>query len=142
MFLSKTIVHRDYLKLRIPRGWVNDDSQDEVSIYPQKGEGAITISFLSSLSDFGGEVIPFLNKTVTDFAQQANIKIGKAYILNTRDFNKFVIHAIGTQDDWLVKLWVVARSPRFLVASYFTKQKNMKEMNAAEAIINSITYIQ
>jgi hypothetical protein len=136
----KSIIHRDYLALKIPNDWIFDDSNDDIAIYSEKGVGAITISFLSAMN-IKDDIDAFLIKRAMDFSQQTRITIDGSYILNTINPNRGEITANGMTDDWHVYLWVIAKLPRFLVATYRSKKVNKKELTTAKSIISSITYI-
>ena len=76
-----------------------------------------------------------------DFINQNNIKLHHSFILDCTKKDKVVICGIGnTQDDWFIKIWVLAKYPRVVLATYESEKKT-SEVKKLDSIINSFQFI-
>ena len=131
--------HKDYLLYEIPSGWIVDEANDSVSIYDNDGKGALTLSFLTiiQLQDTLDEYISVMAKKFIDNNQ---IRIENSLILDGTKKNKLMLHGIGTTDDgWFIKLWVVAKYPRVVFATYQSERKT-SELKKVDAILESFQF--
>lgn len=134
------VSHKEYLEYEIPDDWIIEENEDTVSIYCSEGEGALTISFFSivELQKTLGEHISIMAKKYIDYNQ---IKLSHALILDKTKKDKTVLYGVGSSDDgWFVKLWLVARYPNVVFATYYSEKKTL-ELKEVEKIISSFTFI-
>lgn len=69
-----------------------------------------------------------------------NIKMHSPLILLTKE-GKTVLSGTGTESDgWFIKLWVVAKYPKIVFATYLSERKN-REVKICDSIIESMKFI-
>ena len=131
-------IHNEYLKYELPNEWLAEENGDNLLLYHPHGRGAMTISFLNVLNTglCLDEQISILAKR---FIDRNDIKLNSNFILLNRE-GKTVLHGSGaTSDDWFIKLWIVAKHPKIIFATYESKKKN-KEIKICDAIIDSMQF--
>ncbi len=136
-----TIKHDDYLTYSIPQSWINDDNDEDgiVTIYEEDGIGTLTMSFYTVMYD-PGSLIDFVGKIERETAAQSNIKLSSTGMIFLARDGKHTSAIDGVLDDGaLVKLWVVAKGRRFIVATYIYEKKT-KEYDVMDEIIKSMTF--
>ena len=122
----------------IPDGWCSEESGDNLFLYNPNGHGAITISFFNVLNtkESLDEQISILAKR---FIDQNNIKLQCPLILFNKE-EKVILYGSGTTSDcWFVKIWVVAKYPKMVFATYQSERKNA-ELKTCDSIIDSICF--
>ena len=131
--------HNDYLSYELPKGWCAEENADNLLIYNPDGSGAIVVSFFNVLETAASldEQVSILAKK---FIDQNNIALRSPLILMDKE-RKTVLYGTGiTTDGWFIKLWVVAKYPKIVFATYQSEKKN-KEIKVCDAIVDSIQFI-
>lgn len=123
----------------LPDSWCAEEDADNLLLYDPNGDGAMTISFFSVLNtkETLNEQISILAK---NFIDKNNIAMHAPMILFNKD-GKTILHGIGTTpDDWFIKLWVVARTPKIVFATYQSERKS-SEVKMCDSIIDSFRFM-
>ena len=108
-------------------------------MYNPDGDGAITISFFNALnaSESLDEQVSILTKR---FIDQNNINLHAPLILFNTKEGKTMLYGTGIDSDgWFIKVWVVAKHPKIVFATYQSERKN-KEVKTCDSIINSFQF--
>ena len=130
--------HNEYLNYDLPNNWCAEENANDLTIYNPKGNGAITISFFNVLNIEKSldEQISILAKS---FINQNNIKLHSPLIIFNRD-TKTIMNGTGTTlDGWFIKLWIVAKHPKIVFATYQSEKKNT-EVKICDSIIESFKF--
>lgn len=131
--------HNDCFNYELPNNWCAEETEDNLLLYHPDGDGAMVMSFfnLFNVAESLDEQVCTLAKR---FIDQNSIKLhGPLTLLNTKE-GKTVLYGTGTtSDNWFVKLWVVAKTPKIVFATYQGEQKN-KEVKMCALIIDSIQF--
>ena len=134
------IRHKDYLTFEMPNTWVIEEGNEATSIYDNNGEGALTLSFYT-IMELQNTIEEHVTIMAKDFFNQNNIKLHHSFILDCTKKDKVVICGIGnTQDDWFIKIWVLGKYPRVVLATYESEKKT-SEVKKVDSIINSFQFI-
>lgn len=131
--------HNEYLKCELPDKWCAEENADNLLLYHPNGSGAITLSFLNVLNTESclDEQVSILAKR---FIDRNNIKLNSSFILLNKE-GKTILYGSGTTlDSWFIKLWVVAKYPKIIFATYESEKKD-KEIKICDTIIDSIQFI-
>ena len=131
--------HNEYLNYALPNNWCAEEDIDNLLLYNPKGKGAITISFFTVLNtkESLDEQMSILAKR---FIEQNNINLQSPLILSNRD-GKTILYGTGTTfDDWFIKLWVIAKHPKMVFASYQSEKKSA-EVKTCDSIIDSFQFV-
>lgn len=73
------------------------------------------------------------------FIDQNNINLHSPLILFNRD-GKTILYGTGTTSDgWFIKLWVVAKHPKIVFATYQSERKSA-EVKVCDSIIDSFRF--
>lgn len=131
--------HNGYLNYMLPNNWCAEENENNLILYNPNGNGAIITSFFSALDkkEFLDEQISIL---AGNFIEQNHIKLSSPPILFNRD-SKTILYGTGTtSDDWFVKLWIVAKHPKIVLASY-QSERNSDEVKKCDSIIESFQFI-
>lgn len=131
--------HNRYLNYMLPDSWCAEEDVDNLLLYDPNGDGAMTISFFSVLNtkETLNEQISILAK---NFIDKNNIAMHAPMILFNKD-GKTILHGTGTTpDDWFIKLWVVARTPKIVFATYQSERKS-SEVKMCDSIIDSFRFM-
>jgi hypothetical protein len=134
------ISKKDYFKYEIPEKWIVEDSEEVTSIYCNNGEGALTLSYFSifEMKETLDEHISIMAKK---FIDANHIKLNRALILDTTQKGKSMLYGVGsTPDQWFIKLWVVAKFPKVVFATYQSEKKT-SEVKTVDKIVSSFTFI-
>lgn len=135
MFFS----HKDYLTYELPNDWCSEEREDDLLIYDPNGEGAITISFFNILEkrETLDEHISIMAKK---FVDQNQITLHNPLILYGTEATKKTLYGAGTtSDNWFIKLWITAKYPKILFATYQCEKETV-EVKKCDAIIDSIKF--
>jgi hypothetical protein len=130
--------HNEYLNYAIPNNWCAEENKDNLILYNPRGNGAITISFFNVLktNESLDEQVSILAK---NFVDKNNINLHSSLILFNRD-SKTIMYGTGTTSDhWFVKLWVVAKHPKIVFATYQSERKS-SEVKVCDSIIDSFYF--
>ena len=130
--------HNGYLNYELPDNWCDEEDNDNLLMYNPDGDGAITLSFLNVLNGEKSlaEHISIISKR---FIDQNNINLHSPLILFNRD-GKTILWGTGTtSDNWFIKLWIVAKYPKIVLATYLSEQKN-DEVKICDSIIDSFMF--
>jgi hypothetical protein len=133
------IKHNNYLEYEIPTDWEIEDGADSTSVYCRDGEGALTLSYYSimEMQETLDEHISIMAKK---FIDANHIKLNHALILDSTQKEKIVLYGIGsTPDKWFIKLWVIAKYPKVVFATYQSEKKT-SELKKVDQIISSFTF--
>ena len=130
--------HNGYLNYELPDNWCDEEDTDNLLMYNPDGDGAITLSFLNVLN---GEksLAEHISIIAKRFIDQNNINLHSPLILFNRD-GKTILWGTGTtSDNWFIKLWIVAKYPKIVLATYLSEQKN-DEVKICDSIIDSFMF--
>lgn len=133
-----TLNHNEYLNYTLPNNWRAEEDIDNLLLYNPSGNGAITTSFFNLLKTKEplDEQMSILAKR---FIDQNNINLHSPLILFNRD-GKTILYGTGTTSDgWFIKLWVVAKHPKIVFATYQSERKNA-EVKVCDSIIDSFQF--
>jgi len=131
--------HNNYLNYAVPSNWCAEDDTDNLILYNPNGNGAITISFFNVLNteETLDEQVSILAKR---FIDQNDIDLHSPLILFNRE-GKTILHGTGTTSDgWFIKLWVVAKYPKIVFATYQSERKSA-EVKICDSIIDSFQFL-
>ena len=130
--------HNGYLNYMLPKCWCVEEDADSLILYNPNGDGAITTSFFNVLDakESLDEQISILAKK---FIDQNNIDLHSPLILFNRDGKTILCGTGTTADDWFIKLWVVAKYPKIVFATYQSEQKGA-EVKVCDSIIDSFRF--
>ena len=130
--------HNGYLIYEFPNNWCVEENAANLLLYNPDGNGAISMSFFNVLdrSKSLDEQISILAKK---FIDQNNINLHSPLILLSKE-GKTLLYGTGTtSDDWYVKIWIVAKSPKIVFATYQSERKN-PEVKMCDLIMDSIKF--
>lgn len=130
--------HGEYFNYALPNNWCAEENIDNLLLYNPNGNGAITVSFFNVLNtkESLDEQISILAKR---FIDQNNVNLHSHLILFNRE-DKTILYGTGTtSDSWFIKLWVVAKYPKIVFATYQSERKNA-EVKICDAIIDSFEF--
>ena len=130
--------HKGYLNYKLPSDWCAEEDAENLLLYNPNGKGAITISFFNVLKteESLDEQISILAKR---FIDQNNINLQSPLIILERKGN-IVLYGTGTTpDSWFIKLWVVAKHPKIVFATYQSERKST-EVRICDSIIDSFKF--
>ena len=131
--------HNNYLDYEVPPNWCAEEDGDNLLIYDPAGNGAMTISFFNMLEakETLDEQISIMAK---NFIDQNKITLHAPLILYGSKETKTTLYGTGTTDDnWFVKLWVVAKHPKIVFVTYQSEKKS-KEVKKCDAIMESMKF--
>ncbi|MBO5906566.1 MAG: hypothetical protein J6Q85_00235 [Clostridia bacterium] len=130
--------HNEYLNYTLPNNWCAEEDVDNLLLYNPGGKGAITTSFFNVLNakESLDEQISILAKR---FIDQNNINLHSHLILLNRDGNTILYGTGTTPDGWFIKLWVVAKHPKIVFATYQSERKS-SEVKVCDSIIDSFQF--
>lgn len=133
------VKHKDYLSYELPDHWCIEEDGENLLIYNPDGNGAITISFLSILES-QKSIDEYISIITKRFVDQNRITLHSPLILYGNGDTKTTIYGTGkTLDDWFFKIWVVAKHPKIVFATYLC-EKRTSEVKECDAIINSMCF--
>ncbi len=131
--------HKGYLTYDLPNDWCSEEGEDDLLIYDPNGEGAITISFFNIL-EMKETLDEHISIMAKKFVDQNRITLHNPLILYGSEATKITLYGTGTtSDNWFIKLWIVAKYPKILLATYQCKKKTA-EVKKCDAIINSMKF--
>lgn len=132
--------HNGYLNYILPDDWCAEEDADNVLLYNPKSDGAITMSFFNVLNTEKSldEQVSILAKK---FVDNNNVNLDfSSFVLFNRE-GKTILYGTGTTlDGWFIKLWVVAKSPKIVFATYLSEQKSV-EVKICDSIIDSFQFV-
>lgn len=130
--------YNGYLNYSLPNNWCAEENIDNLLLYNPNGNGAITISFFN-VSNAKESLIEKISIMAKRFIDQNSISLHSPFILFNRD-GKTILYGTGTTSDgWFVKLWVVAKHPKIVFATYQSKRKSA-EVKICDSIIDSFQF--
>ena len=133
------IYHNDYVKYEIPNDWSVEEENDTTSIYYNYGEGALTISYYTYIKN-KDELKEQIVNMAKDFIDKNSVRLRNSLVLGCLN-NKMYIYGEGrTNDDWYIKIWVIASCPKILLISYQSENKT-KEIKTIEKIVDSFCFL-
>ena len=132
--------HNVYLNYSLPDNWCAEEDADNLLLYNPSGDGAITISFFNALNteESLDEQVSILAKKFVD-KNNINLELSSFVFFNRE--GKTILYGAGTTaDGWFIKLWVVAKSPKIVFATYQSERKS-KELKVCDSIIDSFQFV-
>ena len=133
-----TLNHNEYLNHTLPNNWCAEEDIDNLLLYNPSGNGAITTSFFNVLKT-KESLDEQMSILVKRFIDQKNINLHSPLILFNRD-GKAILYGTGTTSDgWFIKLWVVAKYPKIVFATYQSERKSA-EVKVCDSIIDSFQF--
>ena len=131
--------HRNYFNYEVPIGWSVDENDDSTSVYNTEGEGALTMSFYTFM-----EIQETLDEHISIMAKKFivnnQIKLNASFILDGTRKDKKVLYGTGiTTDNWFIKIWVIAKYPKVILATYQSEKKTL-EIKKVDKLIESIQF--
>ena len=131
--------HKDYLSYELPNDWCSEEEEENLLIYNPNGEGAIIISFFNIL-EMRETLDEYISIMAKKFIDQNRITLHKPLILYGTEETKTTLSGTGiTPDNWFIKLWVLAKYPKIVFATYQCEKKT-SEVKKCDAIIDSIKF--
>lgn len=132
--------HDGYLTYELPNDWCSEEEKENLLIYDPNGEGAITVSFFSIL-EMKETLDEHISIMAKKFIDQNRIKLNGPLILYDTMNSKTTLYGTGiTSDNWFIKLWIVAKYPKIVFATYQCEKKT-PEVKKCDAIINSMEFL-
>lgn len=130
--------HNEYLNYTLPNNWCAEEDMDNLILYNPIGNGAITTSFFNVLNtqESLDEQISILAKR---FIDQNDINLHSPLILFNREGKTILCGTGTTSDGWFIKLWLVAKYPKIVFATYQSEQKS-NEVRICDSIIDSFQF--
>lgn len=131
--------HKDYLTYELPNDWRSEEREDNLLIFNPNGEGAITISFFNIL-EMRETLDEHISIMAKNFVDQNRITLHNPLILYGTEESKTTLYGTGiTSDNWFIKLWIVAKYPKIVFATYQCEKKT-SEVKKCDVIINSMKF--
>ncbi|MGN0533474.1 MAG: hypothetical protein ACI4IK_03865 [Eubacterium sp.] len=131
--------HYDYLDYEIPNNWCAEESNENLLIYNPNGNGAMTLSFFTTL-ELRETLDEHISIMAKKFIDQNKITLNTPLIIRDVKDHKKTLCGIGTTTDgWFFKLWIIAKQPKIVFATYQSEQKS-SEIKKCDAIIDSIKF--
>ena len=131
--------HNAYLDYELPDNWCADEDADNLILYDPNGYGAITISFFNVL-DTASSLEDKMGELAKRFVSQNNIYIHGQFIRSHKGHNRILCGSGTSSDGWFIKLWIVAKFPKIVFATYHSEQKK-EELKTCDAIIDSFRFV-
>ena len=133
------IKHKDYLIYEIPNNWEIEETEKTTSIFKNNGDGALTLSFYT-IMEIENTLEEHIRIMAKDFIDRNKIKLDNSLILYGTKKDKMIIYGTGkTKDAWFIKLWIISKYPKIILASYNSENKT-SELNQIDKIINSFQF--
>ena len=131
--------YNGYLNYTLPDNWCAEEDIDNLLLYNPNGSGAMTISFFSVLNT-EESLDEQISISAKRFIDQNNINLHTPLVPLNRD-GKTILYGTGTTSDgWFIKLWVVAKYPKIVFATYQSEQKSI-EVKVCDSIIDNFQFI-
>lgn len=131
--------HNGYFEYVIPEDWVIEEDDDTTSIYCNNGVGALILSYYSII-EMQGDLGEHISQMAMRFINKNNLHLNHALILDATQKDKIVLSGIGSlSDQSLIKLWVVAKYPKVVFATYICDE-NTPELNIIDKIVDSFSF--
>jgi hypothetical protein len=133
------VKHGDYLNYEVPSNWVIEEDDDTTSIYDINGDGALTLSFFTVI-ELEKSFTEHISMMASKYINNNHIKLQNPLILNGTKKNKTVLYGTGINaDNWFIKIWLVAKLPKIVFATYYSEKKT-SEVNIVDKIIDSFRF--
>lgn len=131
---------RNFLMCELPDGWTAEESSGITSIYRADGDGALTLSY-HSIAEMQGTLDAHISIMAKRFLDENHIILKHALILDGTQSGKTVLYGVGTLPDrWLIKLWVIAKYPEVVFATY-QSEKETDELKKIDKVVSSFTFV-
>ena len=132
--------YKDYLFYELPKNWCVEEKEDNMIMYNPNGEGALVVTFYNILEKV--EILDeYISIMAKKFIDRNEIKLNAPFILYGNHDTKMIIYGVGTTvDNWCIKLWLVAKYPKIVLATYQYKHKT-SDLKRCDAIINSMKFL-
>lgn len=130
------IRHKGFVEYELPDGWESEVNGENVIIYDPDGEGSMVMSFYRSTGDMPIE--KRIYKMAQSFVEQIMIKQLSDFSESNDNRRVFRVCCEGIDaNNWYIKLYIIAKSPRIVVATYNNKIKN-HEIETYNEIVKSM----
>ena len=134
------IRQKDYLSYELPKNRCVEEKEDNIILYNAAGEGALVVSFYNILEKVE-TLDEYISIMAKKFIDQNKIKLDAPFIVYGTEDTKIVLNGVGTTvDNWFIKLWLVARYPKIVLATYQCENKT-SELKKCDAVINSMQFL-
>lgn len=131
---------RNYLTCELPDGWTAEENSGVTSIYRTNGDGALTLSY-HSIAEMQGTLDAHISIMAKRFLDENHIKLKHALILDGTQKGKTVLYGAGTlPDSWFIKLWVIAKYPEVVFATY-QSEKETAELKKIDKVVSSLVFV-
>ena len=133
------IKHKDYLTYEIPNNWIIEEDNDCTTIYNNNGNGALILSFYTIL-ELQNNLDEHISIMAKKFIEKNEIKMGAPLILEGNSKDKKILYGTGKLPDGdFFKIWIIAKYPKVIVATYNSKKKTA-EIKYIDKIISSFEF--
>ena len=133
------IKHKNYLIYEIPNDWIIEEDNDCTTIYNNNGNGALILSFYTIL-ELQNSLDEHISIMAMKFIEKNEIKMGTPLILEGNSKDKKILHGTGKFSDGdFFKIWIIAKYPKVIVATYNSKKKTT-EIKDIDKIISSFEF--
>ncbi len=129
--------YNESFECSIPSNWIIDE-EDCISIYNNDGNGALTISILTTFEEstiFDDAIA----SVASNFIKSNNVSLLKPLIFNCTDKKRLILYGeCKTINGWNEKLWIIGKYPKIIVATYIYYKQGKNEIKKVEKIIKSM----
>ena len=133
-----TLNHNEYLDYTLPNEWCAEEDEDTLLLYNPDGNGAITMSFYNVL-DMNKSAVEHASQMAKRFVDYNEIELHSPFVLFQKE-GKTILYGTGTEPDGgFMKLWIVAKYPKIVLASYHSEQES-DEVTACDSVIDSFRF--
>ena len=102
--------------------------------------GALTLSY-HSIAEMQGTLDAHISIMAKRFLDENHIKLKHALILDGTQKGKTVLYGAGTlPDSWFIKLWVIAKYPEVVFATY-QSEKETAELKKIDKVVSSLVFV-
>lgn len=133
------VKHKDYLIYEIPNNWTIDEDNEYTTIYNDNGNGALVLSFYT-IMEIQNNLDEHISIMAKKFIKNNLIKLNTPLILDGTNEGKKILYGTGeTLDNDFFKIWLIAKYPKVIIATYNSKKKT-QELKCIDKIINSFQF--
>ena len=130
--------HNGFLNYKLPHSWCAEEDADKLLLYNPNGHGAMIISFFNTL-DTEKSLDEQICILAQRFINRHVINLHSSLILVNKG-SKTLLYGTGTTaDNWFIKLWIVAKRPKIVFATYQSERKN-PEVRICDSIVDSFQF--
>lgn len=131
---------RNYLMCELLDGWTAEENSGATSIYRADGDGALTLSH-HSIAGMHGTLDAHISIMAKKFLDENHVRLKHALILDGTQSGKTVLYGTGMLPDrWFIKLWVIAKYPEVVFATYQSK-KETAELKKIDKVVSGFVFV-